>query len=73
MQNPTTYKLWNYQFVHYVPSTPEGGGTIKWNKVSEYREIYLPSDVTDPEKYLQRCGSDSDADLLEYNWFSDEE
>jgi hypothetical protein len=49
MENQTAYKLWSYEFVHYAPSTPKGGGKIKWNKVSEYREIYLPSDVTDPE------------------------
>ena len=73
MKSETSYKLWNYEFVHYVPSTPEGGGDIKWTRVSECREIYLPSDVTKPEEYLQRSGSDNDADLLEYYWFSEEE
>ena len=73
MENQITYKLWSYEFAHYVPSTPKGGGEIKWKKVTEYREIYLPSDVTNPEKYLQHCGSDNDADLLEYSFFSVEE
>lgn len=73
MENQSTYKLWSYEFIHYVPSTPEGGGDISWNKVSEYREIYLPSDVTNPTKYLQDSGMDNDADLLEYSYFSEEE
>jgi hypothetical protein len=73
MENQTSYKLWNYEFVHYVPSTPRGGGEIKWHKVSEYREIHLPADVTDPTEYLQHSGCDNCTDLLEYYSFSVEE
>jgi len=73
METQTTYKLWYYEFVHYVPSTPKGGGEIKWHKISEYREIYLPADVTDPVEYLQNSGRDSSTDLLEYDSFSVEE
>ena len=73
METQTTFKLWSYDFVHYVPVTPNGGGYIQWHKVSEYREIYLPSDVSNPEKYLQQCGEENDADLLEYSCFNLEE
>ena len=73
METQTAYKLWSYDFVHYVPFTPKGGGDIQWNKVTEYREIHLPSDVTNPVEYLQQCGIDHDTDLLEYYYFSIEE
>lgn len=73
METQTTYKLWDYEFVHYAPSTPKAGGEIKWHKMSEYREIYLPADVTDPVEYLQNSGRDSSTDLLEYDSFSVEE
>ena len=73
MDTQTAYKLWSYDFTHYVPFTPKGGGDIQWTKVTEYREINIPSDVTDPVKYLQQCGIDNDTDLLEYSYFSVEE
>ncbi len=71
MKSQTTYKSWYYQFVYYVPVTPEGGGDITWNKCSEYREIYLPSEVENPGRYLAELGADKDVDIPEYNCFVD--
>ena len=73
METQTTYKLWSYEFVHYVPFTPDGGGDIQWHKVSEDRTICLPSDVSNPVEYLQQCGEENDTDLLEYSCFSVED
>jgi hypothetical protein len=70
MTNENDYKHWTYEFTHYVPVTPRGGGEIQWRKISDHREIYLPSDVSDPREYLQQTGSDEFVDLLEYSDFN---
>jgi hypothetical protein len=70
METQVTYKLWNYEFSHYVPVTPDGGGKIQWHKISDYREIYLPLDVEDPVRFLQQSGERNESDLLEYAYFS---
>ena len=71
MKTQDSYKHWSYLFTHYLPVTPEGGGAVIWEKKTEYREIYLPADVEDPDRYLQQLGSDNYTDLLEYSCFSD--
>ncbi len=71
MKNLQAYKHWSYLFTHYVPVSPKGGGVVTWEKKTEYREIYLPSDVENPDRYLQQLGSDNYTDLLEYSYFSD--
>ena len=71
MDKQKSYKHWSYLLTHYVPVTPKGGGTVVWDKHTEYREIVLPGDVDDPCYYLQRLGSDNCTDLLEYSFFSE--
>ena len=70
MKNPDLYKHWSYLYVHYVPVTPRGGGAITWEKKTEYREIYLPEGIDNPDQHLKRLSSENCLDLPEYESFS---
>ncbi len=69
MTTQSTYKLWTYDLVYHVPVTPRGGGELTWQKRTELREIYLPSDVEDPVRHLSDSGSADCADILDYQFF----
>ena len=70
METQINYRLWHYDFVHYVPYTSQDGGGIEWKKVTESRYIHLPMEVSDPVEYLQMQGRDDSTDLLEYDNFT---
>jgi len=71
MENKTNFKCWNFEVHHYVPTTPIPGGDIEWVECGEYHEVFLPADITDPEKYLQDLKYENDMEFVGYGDFSE--
>jgi len=71
MSTQNDYKHWEYFMIRYVPTTPKGGGEIKWEERCDYRDIYLPSHIEDPAAYLEESSKNEFREYMEYRHFSE--